>query len=58
MPALVAAYDAKFNPGFVSVKPTSPSIEAMLTTFFSVPFSKRGSRAIVKKTTLVTLILN
>jgi hypothetical protein len=58
MPALVAAYEAKFNAGFANVKGISPSMEAMLTTFFSLLFSKRGSKAIVKKTALVTLILN
>jgi hypothetical protein len=58
MPAFVAEYDEKFNPGFANVNPISPSMEAILTTFFSLPFSKRGSMAIVKKTTLVTLILN
>ena len=34
----------------------SPSMEARFTTFFSLPFSRRGMRASVKKTCAVTLM--
>jgi hypothetical protein len=36
----------------------SPSMEARLTTFFSVPLDMRGRRASVKKTCAVTLMRN